>query len=426
MDNGLADAVVVIFLENNHGKYVADMLFGQFQTKRKRSTVIGIDSMLAEFEGINKRVGTVRGYAINPMASVDFGVVLGSLGYRKTPDPLFNFNRRNVHFAAACAPHVKDKLNVDLRKLLGVLLPDVEGVVRISSNRPTEKDQAFLPLPERFIDVPACVYNVCDGNVTVPVFRGGLEEPPLSVPMDKKFYPGGNGVVPFKTATDIGYMGIKFSRQKACAEIGSYKYELVREAWPRDYYSRFGNWEGPPISGAEMKCAPVNWVVRAPNSHFTDDNGYAIPRYPPRSFQNALYKRGPRDERDWIPTATYEESPFRSGEETSAKAALTNLMSKVASSNRTPNMLDVLREVYADMGDRDPSDCDRWLQRKVTIPPLHAFVKCEEDMRLYNAREDGRPRQPITVKEAFKSSAATKQKVSEVRANDPTDKRTTS
>lgn len=39
-DQGLAAIVLVVFLEKNHGKYLADMLLGQLQSRRRRTTIL--------------------------------------------------------------------------------------------------------------------------------------------------------------------------------------------------------------------------------------------------------------------------------------------------------------------------------------------------------------------------------------------------
>lgn len=59
-DQGLAETVIIVFLENSHGKWLADMLFGQLQTRR-RSTLLSVDDLLREYESINRRSGKVRG-----------------------------------------------------------------------------------------------------------------------------------------------------------------------------------------------------------------------------------------------------------------------------------------------------------------------------------------------------------------------------
>ena len=55
VDQGLAEIVLLIFLENNHGKYLADMLFGQFQSRKRREVILGVDDMLNGFECINRK-----------------------------------------------------------------------------------------------------------------------------------------------------------------------------------------------------------------------------------------------------------------------------------------------------------------------------------------------------------------------------------
>ena len=73
VDQGLADIVLVVFLENNHGKWLADMIFGQFQIRKRNSLILSVDSLLEEFEKINRPSGGhIRGYALNPLASIDF------------------------------------------------------------------------------------------------------------------------------------------------------------------------------------------------------------------------------------------------------------------------------------------------------------------------------------------------------------------
>lgn len=75
LDQGLADIALIVFLENNHGNWPADILFGQLQTRRKRSTIVGIDSLLREFESIRRMKGSIQGRAVNCLACVDFAAV---------------------------------------------------------------------------------------------------------------------------------------------------------------------------------------------------------------------------------------------------------------------------------------------------------------------------------------------------------------
>lgn len=111
---------MVIFFENNHGKYAAGMLFGKFQSKKKRWAVIKIDSKFAEFETISKRHGDVREFAVNPLACIAFGAIVNSLGYRTTPDPRFNFIKSNIHFTCAARSGTKRRLNIDVISHLGI------------------------------------------------------------------------------------------------------------------------------------------------------------------------------------------------------------------------------------------------------------------------------------------------------------------
>lgn len=48
VDQGLVDIVVMVFLENNHGKWLADMLFGHFQIRKRNCTILGVDGLLRE------------------------------------------------------------------------------------------------------------------------------------------------------------------------------------------------------------------------------------------------------------------------------------------------------------------------------------------------------------------------------------------
>lgn len=57
---GVARVCMVAFLKNNHGKFVCAMLFGKFQAKRRRTTSIGIDVMLAQFKEIRKSRANVK------------------------------------------------------------------------------------------------------------------------------------------------------------------------------------------------------------------------------------------------------------------------------------------------------------------------------------------------------------------------------
>lgn len=67
---GLCDIVLTVFFENNHGKYIADGLFGQLQRIRLRSNIVAIDALLAEFEKVKKRRGgEVSGFVVHPVST---------------------------------------------------------------------------------------------------------------------------------------------------------------------------------------------------------------------------------------------------------------------------------------------------------------------------------------------------------------------
>lgn len=104
VDQGLCQIAIVLFLENIHGKYLADMLFGMLQTRMRSSTVLGVDGLLAEFSKVRAHGNAVvEGFDLNPLNSIDFVQVLRSLGYETSVPPEFCFKLRNIHFAAACA-----------------------------------------------------------------------------------------------------------------------------------------------------------------------------------------------------------------------------------------------------------------------------------------------------------------------------------
>lgn len=83
---------------------------------------------------------------MNPHSSVDFSKALESLGYITKPQKDVMFTKRNVHFAAACAPGAKAFLSEALSSLIGPRLPDDKGMVRLSNEPPNGKINEELPL----------------------------------------------------------------------------------------------------------------------------------------------------------------------------------------------------------------------------------------------------------------------------------------
>lgn len=109
VDQKLADVVVIVYLENNHGKVLADLIFGQLQIRRRRSTIPGIDALLSEFESINRREGNVQGFAVNPLSSVVFGEVFRSLGYETKPSKS-SASLREISSSQLHAPLVQESV----------------------------------------------------------------------------------------------------------------------------------------------------------------------------------------------------------------------------------------------------------------------------------------------------------------------------
>lgn len=280
VDQGLCDIAMVVFLENNHGKWLADMLFGQLQTRRKRSTVVGIDALLAEFESINRKNGTVQGYAVNPLSSCDFVAILRSLGYETSPPKDFGFVKHDIHFSAACRPGAKELMPAKLRSLIGEMLPSHPGMVRLCSDTPVSCGQIEIPYEKRYCDVPAVSHSslnsIVHGNrseVLSAAEENMYLEAPLVVPIDKPYTPSGPGVVSRRTMLHVGYNGIEFRKLNACPELHNLEDPLVREAWPPSLLiSGQGSSEDvndEPVRGLDTtKCAPDNWVVRRPVSRF--------------------------------------------------------------------------------------------------------------------------------------------------------------
>lgn len=83
----------------------------------------------------------MRGFALNPLSSLDFASNLESLGYATRPPKEFGFLKRNIHFAGACRPEAKEGLEGELKTLIGPALPDIPGIVRLSTNPPSETHQ---------------------------------------------------------------------------------------------------------------------------------------------------------------------------------------------------------------------------------------------------------------------------------------------
>lgn len=134
--------------------------------KAERSTLLSIDDLLSEFDAVHTRGGSVQGFAVNPLSSVDFVTILDSLGYETKPPKNFGFNKRNIHFATACRQSAKE-----LRS------PEDDGMVRIYSSPPSSCCEIELAYAERPFDLPAAQRSSRSravSHVTVPVSNFGV------------------------------------------------------------------------------------------------------------------------------------------------------------------------------------------------------------------------------------------------------------
>ena len=324
-------------------------MFGQLQTKKRRSTLISVDDLLSEFESLKRRSGRITGLAVNPLSSVDFASVFELLGYDTKPPKDFGFVKRNIHFSAACTQAAKRNLSPALKVMLGPGLPDNEGMVRISSSPPTTKAQGQLPYEERSFDVPA-VRNINPIQSSLNSREDELYVP-LTVPVDQSFSVGGNCVVSQNTAKRVGYNGFEFRKHNGNPELRQSASRLVRQAWPPGLLEPFeSNSESDePVYGIEsVKCAPENWVLRKPVGHYRTLDRDCKARYLPRNFLNARFGNGPRTEQPWIPTQTYVEPPFLIFENSAAKSSMQKVAETYQDLSKPVNVLDLLRSVFED------------------------------------------------------------------------------
>ena len=411
VDQGLADIVLIVFLENNHGKWLADMLFGQFQIRKRNSTILGVDGLLQEFESINRPAsGRIRGYAINPLGCIDLAEVFASLGYDTKPPKEFGFKNRNVHFACACLPDARETLSPELKRLLVNALPKDAGMVRLCSEPPNSRPNEWRCFADRWIDVPAASRAI---EVTVENTSPN-QEAPLVIPLDKEFAAKGPGVVSKRTAEHVGFNGLRFRGKMSFPELEEGRYHCTREAWPPGLL-RAGD---PGYETESLRCAPENWLIRKPVRHYSDGSRNIKARYPPKNMLNALYVHGPRanhvsadsDELShWIPTATYAEPPFPIEKRCSAAEALRSLTMTHDDISKPVHLLHVLRAIYEKMGDRE-SVKDTWLQKPATRATITALSQFKETLSILQKRDGIRPKPGVTLWQAFKEDASVQEK----------------
>lgn len=168
---------------------------------------------------------------------------------------------------------------------------------------------------------------------------------------------------------------------------------IVQEAWPAGLLSVPDNENnsGDPVPGSEScKCAPENWIVRRPISHFKGPGGKIMARHPPRNLLNAKFRRSPRSADNFEVTATYPEPPFPLIEKTCAFGALCELRDSHTPLTESVHVLHLLRCIYRHMG--DPEDVhDEWLQRRVTVPSRSSIDNYRNELQTFNQREKGSP-----------------------------------
>lgn len=390
------------------------MLFGQWQTRRRRKTLLSIDDLLSEFE--NVKGSDVHGFAVNPLSSVEFPSVFEGLGYETKPPKGFGFTKRNIHFAAACRQTAKQRLCCDLQRIMGPALPNEEGMVRISSSPPTSQNQNELRYEERYWDVPAARtredhtpvvqpagQSRCNGNSSTSIESNPV---PLVVALDKPFSASGQGLVSHRTAEHVGFNGIEFRHSNGYPEMRNDSSRLVGQAWPRSILQRYSTSESEePVYGVEsVKCAPENWVVRRPVGHFGTCEQDWKARYPPRNLLNAKFGQGPRVEHPWVPTKTYNEPPFPIMKGRAAETAMKKVAMAHSDITKPFNVLQLLRAVFECMNDREQVR-DPWLQRRATIPSREALLQYQNQLQTYIQRGTEEPSGVMTLRQAFKKDA---------------------
>lgn len=153
---------------------------------------------------------------------------------KQSPPKDFGVTKRNIHFVAACRQVAKQRLSSDLLQLLGPVLPDNEGMVRISASPPNQCAQRELPYDDRFFDVPAARTAGKSAPEPPPPLNSGSPEipeqtafSPLVVPLDKQFSPSGHGVVSQRTANHVGFNGLQFRGSNGYPELRNTSSRLV-------------------------------------------------------------------------------------------------------------------------------------------------------------------------------------------------------
>lgn len=272
---GACRSCFIVFLENNHGNWLADILFGQFQLGKRSSIILRVDQLLQEFESINiPKHGPVKGFCLNLLSSVDFVYIFEGLGYETKPPKDFGFDNRDIHFAVACGPGVERRMDAEVLELFPNALSDHEGMVRVFTNPPSRVPNEFRKFEDRWADVPAAALFSSSKIALKPIEL--KQEAPLVVSLEQDFVVTGKCVVSKKTAEHVGYNGLCFLDKAAFLEMRAMVAEAVKEAWPENLLRA-----GPPGFELEsIKWPPDNWILRRSLAHYKVGSCLR-PSYPP-------------------------------------------------------------------------------------------------------------------------------------------------
>lgn len=415
IDQGLCEVTLILYLENCHGKWISDSLFGQAQTRLDRTTVVSVDGLLNLFEAVmRKDGGTSTGHAINPLACINFVSALSSLGYEVSPHPDLRWEDRNVHCVASFTPSGRENLSPELSRCVGDLLPTEEGMVRLSFTPPDGKSMDTRIFEERSIDVPAArVRRNVHSNGAELGSSSMVARRPFLVALDQPYAASVGGVVSHSLAVAVGHNGWHFRHKRGTAELTSLSSDLARHAWPGDMHKRTVR-EPVPESGIR-KVAPSAWIARRTVQSILKDIGRLVSRYQPVNLCNAIRRQGPRDLAGCVAATSFEKPPFPLIEGTCAYVAMQRFRDWVKKQGpfATISMLDCLRFVFAEMGDRR-SNCDEYVQNRATEPSLEALEEYRVKLRQSRSRRRGYPVGIRTVKQFFKSNAAVKDRVNRI------------
>lgn len=101
----------------------------------------------------------MRGFVVKPFGCIFFVSLLDQLGYRTEPEPDFHFTRSNIHFSCDAVPGARRGMDRNVVDVIGTLMTDQMGYVRVSRSPTTGKAQIERPLEERTLDIRTCKFG---------------------------------------------------------------------------------------------------------------------------------------------------------------------------------------------------------------------------------------------------------------------------